>query len=518
MPIVLIDFAFAAVIAAVGVIGGWWLRARGVRQKTKQAGEEGRFAREVLSRMHELAARVATDVGEHSSRVEEINAELTAGDVHETEVVVGAVDKLLAANNQMQQQLASAEERLREQEQEIESRAAEARTDALTGLANRRAFDDELARRLAEFQRHGRTFSVVMVDVDHFKKFNDKHGHQAGDEVLRGVGGVLRGNARQMDMAARYGGEEFTLVLPDTSVTDANPSADRVRQAIERAGFDFAGKQLHVTVSMGVAHLLADEEVATLIKRADAALYASKDAGRNCIHWHDGQTIHPVHEQPRIEEQDTPAEDSQPQEPEKETETPQAAAPPAAEAEPVESPEPKTDETTGLCNQAAFCTMLGGRLAEWRRGGAPPSVILVRIDGYPTIVSGHGQQAGDVAVRTTTRFLNAAVREMDLVASYDAQTFAVLLPGAGMAAVIGVAERLRQAIARCTLPVDADQLRFTISLGGAEAMTGDDIQKMLCRTEEALGAAITSGGNCSYFHNGQWSDSASAALESASPS
>ena len=93
---------------------------------------------------------------------------------------------------------------------------AETRTDALTLLANRRAFDDELAKRCAEFRRQGRTFSLTIVDVDRFKNFNDTYGHRAGDEVLRNVAKVLRRKMRETDIVARYGGEEFAIIHPGT--------------------------------------------------------------------------------------------------------------------------------------------------------------------------------------------------------------------------------------------------------------------------------------------------------------
>ena len=154
-----------------------------------------------------------------------------------------AIGSLVEANDRMQRQLVSADEKLQEQARQIESHAAEARTDALTNLPNRRAFDDEMTRRLAGSRRHGWTFSVFMMDVDHFKSLNDTHGHQAGDEVLRGLGKVLQNTAREADMIARYGGEEFAAVLPDTTVDDATIGAERFRQAIEDYCFQFGSKQ-----------------------------------------------------------------------------------------------------------------------------------------------------------------------------------------------------------------------------------------------------------------------------------
>ena len=150
------------------------------RKALVQNGADARHAAEVLMHLQELATRVAVDVDEHSAQVEEINEELTCVERHEANKIVDVVAKLIQANQHMQEKLATTEDKLREQAQEIQIHAAEARTDALTLLANRRAFDDELGRRIAEFSRHGRTFSLIMADVDHFKKFNDAHGHQAG--------------------------------------------------------------------------------------------------------------------------------------------------------------------------------------------------------------------------------------------------------------------------------------------------------------------------------------------------
>src|SRR5262249_43341180 len=161
-------------------------------------------------------------------------------------------------------------------------------TDALTGVCNRRAFDDELNRRVAEWQRRKTMFSLVMLDVDHFKKFNDTHGHQAGDGVLKGVAKTLKDTLREMDFVARYGGEEFAAVLPVTNQSEALIAAERMRVAVEKAVFKFHGTELRVHCSFGVAQVLVDNTPAEMVRRADAALYQSKSAGRNCVHFHNG--------------------------------------------------------------------------------------------------------------------------------------------------------------------------------------------------------------------------------------
>jgi len=509
------DLLLVVLIAVAGILSGWWLRSGSRRTAgnaagSGEAGSEVQRAREILARLHEVASRVAADVGMHNERVEEINEELSSADGQESDAVVGAVAKLLDANQQMQEQLHSAQGKLREQAREIECRAAEARTDALTGLANRRALDMEIERRLTEFQRRGKPFSLMMIDVDHFKRFNDTHGHQAGDEVLRGVADVLRKNARESDLVARYGGEEFAVVLGGASVAETLHVVDRFRRAIDNARFRFEGAPLHVTASMGVAGILARENAAGLIGRADEALYASKQAGRNCAHWHDGREIRAIRIGGGAE--GAPAGEARRADPPR-TESPATA--PRPPSEPGPSPDVFVHLQPGLPNRTAFCTMLGSRLAEWRRGGGQPAALLLHIDRYVEIVAARGQQVGSQMQRAVFRLLMAAIREMDLIAHYDCDTFAVLLPGLELAATVNVAERLRQAIAQSALATDNGPLRFTVSVGGAEAMDGDDTATLLRRTQEALEAAVKSGGNCCYFHNGQWSETLLTALERA---
>ncbi len=510
MTVMVIDLAFTIIAAVIGIGAGWFLRSNIVPRKPDRESDEVRHAREVLARLHELADNVAADVGAHTSKVEQINEELTSSD-NEAEVVVNAVSKLLEANNQMQHQLVSADEKLKEQARQIESSTAEARTDALTSLANRRAFGDEMAQRLAEFQRHGRAFSAIMLDVDHFKNFNDTHGHQAGDEVLRGLGKVLRRTARAMDVSARYGGEEFAVILPGTSVSDANLSAERIRKAVEDAVFHFGKTELRVNISLGVAESQEGDDVASIVKRADAALYASKEAGRNCTHWHDGQATHLVDSEVEKEKPESDAKNVKSELPKPQTKTPDSDQPTNEPAVVPSKSDDKIDEKTS--DWVSFGSLLSQRLAEWKRGGVPPAVILVRIDDYQQIVSKHGKHVGSMVLRATNQFLKAALRDMDLLSQHGEATFAVLVPGAHIHDLIAIAERLRVAISNCSLPLDNGRIQFTISISGAEAAENEDALKLLHRAVESLEASLKAGGNCSYFHNGQWAEATGTVLE-----
>ncbi|MHB0954771.1 MAG: GGDEF domain-containing protein [Pirellulaceae bacterium] len=206
----------------------------------------------------------------------------------------GLLSQVVEANEQLQRRLNRAEHMLKEQTSEMSTYMSEARTDALTGLPNRRAFDEDLARRMAEWRRYRRPLSILMIDVDHFKKFNDAYGHQAGDEVLCQVAQLLRDTMRESDLVVRYGGEEMAVVLPATDIQEACRGAERARRAIEATQLHVEGQTLRVTVSVGTAQCHEADSSTDLVKRADEALYAAKRAGRNCGFWHDGCRCIPV--------------------------------------------------------------------------------------------------------------------------------------------------------------------------------------------------------------------------------
>jgi diguanylate cyclase (GGDEF)-like protein len=167
---------------------------------------------------------------------------------------------------------------------EIEDVTHRSRTDALTGLWNRRYFDEQLARVIAETDRFGGSCSLIVADIDHFKQVNDTHGHETGDEVLRHVAETIREGVRAIDILARYGGEELAILLPQTSFKGAAELAERLRQRLEATPTISQGAPIPATASFGVASYPEPVPYGDwLFLAADKALYEAKDAGRNCV-------------------------------------------------------------------------------------------------------------------------------------------------------------------------------------------------------------------------------------------
>lgn len=173
-------------------------------------------------------------------------------------------------------------EQARRRQQAVEDHR-QAILDKLTGLGNRRAFDETLHAEIARAHRSNLSFSMLMMDLDHFKAVNDTYGHQTGDAVLADLGQILRSRSRTSDRAFRYGGEEFSVLMPDTDAQGAYTFAEKLRAAVEGHEFQLVGRK---TASFGVAVLAPDETPESLTSRADEALYRSKQEGRNRVTLH----------------------------------------------------------------------------------------------------------------------------------------------------------------------------------------------------------------------------------------
>jgi len=156
-------------------------------------------------------------------------------------------------------------------------------TDPMTGLQNRRYFDDALAQYMEEFSRIERPMGIMIVDIDHFKSINDTYGHDVGDEVIKGLADTVREYTRYHDIAARIGGEEFAVVAPNVDVDSLDKLANRLRLAVSDLVFNVGNVRLRITISIGIAIWDGKESGSALYKRADTNLYNAKRNGRNRV-------------------------------------------------------------------------------------------------------------------------------------------------------------------------------------------------------------------------------------------
>ena len=470
-----LNLIFALVALAIGFVGGIWFT--GGRGSGGSGGSDGEWSDALQAQRHldaerttlaterlrDLSKGMASDVGTHSSKVEVITKDLKALDLTDPaamgEGLVTALSQIVSANEELQQRLANAEKQITEQAQEIQVHETEARTDSLTQLANRRAFDDELKRRYSEWQRRATPFSLLILDIDHFKSFNDTHGHQAGDEVLRQVGSSLTEVCREMDLPCRYGGEEFAVIMPATIVKEGKVLAERVRKAIGVLSVNFEGKRLKVTASVGLSQVTNQDDCDRIVKRADEALYQSKEAGRNCGHWHDGELSQPI----ILGDKKS-----------KPTKLP-AATPMVA-----------TKVLDGLPSRTMFIDELRRRVAESLRAGSPLSIVVLEVQGVEEVRREFGEVAASLLLDSVAEYISGVLREMDLLARLSENKFAVMIPGSETEGAVEVAERAIRALDKCSLPVGDASLELRMLFGTARVAAVDTVETLVERAELQL--------------------------------
>jgi len=258
-----------------------------------------------------------------------------------------------------------------------------------------------------------------------------------------------------MDVPCRYGGEEFAIILSATRIQEARVAAERFRKAIESSITTFDGKRLSITSSIGVAQVNPGDDPILLIRRADDALYKSKEAGRNCGHWHDGQQCLPV----------------------------VAEAAPPATITPKKATDGDDQAVNSLPSGIDFGDVLQRRVVESHRFGLPLSILYLSIDDYPTIAQDYGKSTAQMAINSVATFFNSALREMDLLARLEDGEFVAMLPGSTQAEATQVAKRMQTAMANCTVPLSDQQARLNFSHGIAQLKPNETAPLLMARAK-----------------------------------
>jgi diguanylate cyclase len=277
-------------LAAVAVIGYLFGRRRTPQQEElSHARRELKRAKAVIRELEAISEHVRGSLAQHQSSMLTFKERLTGlsgnSEGQAWRQLCEEAERILQPTLKLSNEMAQAYDEIRQQTHLLMS-FTEVRTDPLTGVSNRRALDETLNNLFAMKSRYQTLFSLILIDIDHFKQVNDRQGHLHGDNILREVAQHLDDCVRETDLVARFGGEEFVLVLPQTDLAGASILADRVRRLI--------GEKARVTVSGGVATVLDGDTPGALLARADSALYSAKSAGRNRIFRHEGTRIEPV--------------------------------------------------------------------------------------------------------------------------------------------------------------------------------------------------------------------------------
>lgn len=238
----------------------------------------------MLSSVKSATSEYGDSLGDVSDKIKNATSLEDLGQV--VSAIVEDTKMMVQKNQDLEFQLTNSSTQVAELKKNLDNVKKEAMTDGLTGLANRKAFDKQIRDWVEEASVSGIPICLLMLDIDHFKKFNDTYGHQTGDQVLRLVARTLTDGVKGRDLAARYGGEEFAIILPDTPVFAGVKVAEALRRSVEgkevinRSSQENLGR---ITLSIGVAEYVKGESISSLIERADAALYQAKKEGRNQV-------------------------------------------------------------------------------------------------------------------------------------------------------------------------------------------------------------------------------------------
>ena len=256
------------------------------RKRFKEIQEQTKI---VLKNFLEQVMLTTSSSSEYTDKLRQYALRLdSVKHLSETQDILESMKKdtaiMIRSTNALQKRLEEATNNAEKLRKELKKATREALIDGLTGLHNRKAFDNMLQELYRGFMKEGRSFSLIMMDIDHFKAFNDKYGHRVGDEVLQIVGTTLLETVKGKDFASRYGGEEFTVLLPNTELNNACVIAEQIRKEIsgKRLKIKDTGEYIpKITISLGVAQICTDDDVDSLLKRSDKALYLAKNSGRN---------------------------------------------------------------------------------------------------------------------------------------------------------------------------------------------------------------------------------------------
>lgn len=507
---------FTGIIAGIAIVASL-VQQKGARAQFQAGGSEAPSIdadkmQGIAAQLQAISLKVAANVSEHSEKVGKFSGQLPAEDA---EGILATINDIIAANEEMQGQLASAQDRIEQQTHMIEQASHQARTDALTGLSNRRALDEFLSNSIESAQPDDKV-ALLLMDIDHFKNFNDSFGHTTGDAVLASFARAITTQCDADCYPARYGGEEFAVIVGGKDQEEIVRKAADIRCFVSEQVISYEELQLKITASGGLCFLAEDDDLSTAYERADQGLYKSKEAGRNRGYWHDGAQWAPFPDPKKEEEAAAAAAKAAEAKANAETSEKPGGFKPTGPGDSVAAimseftgsgagsidavlEDPIEDEgTLELLDLKTFVERVGEKVENVRRGDLAATGIMIEAIG---LKDADPAEAG-TSWEHTIALIQVNLRGIDVVCQFRPFALCVFFPGCAEEIAIE-----RAAIIQASLPKAKGEWpeivrpeRFAISL--AQIEVDEEPNDFLDRLEMSLDEALTSKDNEIAVHNG----------------
>lgn len=462
----------------------------------------------VAMQLQVLSQRVFSDVNAHTSKVEIFNTAINEATQEEPKQLLSAIDEILIANKAMQSQLADAQKRIAEQSQIIEKTTHQARTDTLTGLANRRALDETLTLCL-ENSSENHLIGLLLLDIDKFKSFNDTYGHLTGDGVLKCFARSIAQICGTQAFPARYGGEEFAVILTGDTPERLAEHAAVIRQFASQQKIYHEDLELTITASAGLSVVHKGEDLQCAYERSDEGLYKAKENGRNRGYWlSDGnwqifptppeESLQPSAVQ-ELREDLVPSPVGQMSDTETYTSDEQDGSLAYSERGPVDST--PDDSSLNFLELSVFFERVSEHLGHLQRSGLPASCFMV--EPLP-----EGNQTFPEEVwELTSKIVGRKMRGIDLICVFRPLTACVFLPGCSSDSVMEKASDLLLELNHDMENWNCEVKPKNFAIAAGHSLDKEDAASFLDRIEKALDEAydaspteiVVHGGQSTYF-------------------
>lgn len=503
------------IIAGIAVVASV-MRAQPDKSKWQHnsppAAPEAENMQGIADQLRLLTFRVSADVSAHSEKVENLSDRLHEPEEQEPDHVLSAINELISANQTMQSQLADARKRIAHQSEMIEEASVQARTDALTGLANRRALN-EFLQNCVESIQPGESASLLLLDIDHFKSFNDTYGHITGDAVLSAFARSIKKWCGPDCYSARYGGEEFAVIITGRSPEEIASKAAKLRKHICEQTISFEDLQLRITCSGGLSSLKRGDTIEAAYERADDGLYRAKKAGRDRGFWLSGSewlpfpaivpTPAPAVERgsvaAQIAEAQAAAVRSVAEEPSEHSDHPMAEDTASGRVRKPNA-QPQTSEATDharsqkgpsnsgeVLDLGSFVERLGTYLEQLRRADLPATAIMIEAVGLAKLPANQAKASWAEVVG----IVQSQLRGIDVACLFRPFTLCILMPGCSIDSAADRSSRIQlnlEEIRDNWEPAEncPDRFAIAVATAGDTEETGSFLQRLEAAMEEAI--------------------------------